>query len=249
LRNRFFFSTILITLTLNISSLVPGEKLIFKIKYGFIGAGKAVLELNETTYRDSIPAYEIKSRAKTNSFFDKFFKVRDEIISTVDKDKFISYKFEKKLREGNYKQHRIHLYYPDLNLSYYLKYSRKSKKFKQTRMDIPENTQDILSAFYWFRKQEFTVGDTLSVNVTVDGRNTITKVAVHRLETIETIFGEKECFVIEPLLQTEAIFKQTGGVLIWLTRDTYKIPVQLESEVIFGHFHAILEKVENVTLD
>ncbi|HPR17699.1 MAG TPA: DUF3108 domain-containing protein, partial [Candidatus Cloacimonadota bacterium] len=126
----------------------------------------------------------------------------------------------------------------------YTKFGKKGTKEK--RMDIPPYTQDIFSAFYYYRLQEFGVGDTLVINVTADGRNYPARVVAHRLETIDTIFGEKECIVVEPILEGEAIFKQTGEIYIWLTNDEDKIPVLLSSKIIFGHFKAILTEAENV---
>jgi len=230
----------------SLNALQIGEKLTFKIKYGMITAGEATLELNETTYHDSIECYYIKSLAKTNSFFDKIYKVRDKIESIWDKKKLVSYRFEKNLKEGSYRQRRIHLYYPEQNLSYYLNYARRQRKFKEKKMEIPENTQDILSAFYWFRMKDMKVGDRITINVTADGFNYPADVLVHRKEKIKTIFGKKECFVVEPILEGEAIFKQTAKILIWLTADEYKIPVKLQSKIIFGSFKAILKDAENV---
>ncbi|MBN2461716.1 MAG: DUF3108 domain-containing protein [Candidatus Cloacimonetes bacterium] len=229
---------------MNLWSIPAGEKLTFNIKYGMISAATATMEFREISYQDTIPCYEIMTRTRTNSFFDKIFKVRDEISSIIDQKLFVSHRFEKILNEGKYRQHRIHLYYPDMNFTFYLKYSRKKGEFNRKKMEIPDNTQDILSAFYWAREQNLAAGDSLLINVTVDGLNTVTKVIVHGTENIETIFGETECLVIEPLLQTEAVFKQTGRVVIWLTNDENKTPVKLESQVIFGKFKAILEKAE-----
>jgi hypothetical protein len=47
-------------------------------------------------------------------------------------------------------------------------------------------------------------------------------------------------------LEGEAIFKQTGNIYIWLTNDEYKIPMLLESKIIFGHFRAILRDGEKI---
>jgi len=237
---------IILLFSLNAFAFQIGEKLTFKIKYGMITAGEATLEINETVYHDSIECYYIKSLAKTNSFFDKIYKVRDKIESIWDKKKLVSYRFEKNLREGSYRQRRIHLYYPEQNLSYYLNYARRQKKFKEKKMEIPENTQDILSAFYWFRNQDLKVGDRFTINVTADGFNYPADVIVHRKEKIKTIFGKIDCFVVEPILEGEAIFKQTAKIYIWLTADEYKIPVKLQSKIIFGSFKAILKDAENV---
>jgi len=156
----------------------------------------------------------------------------------------VTLRFTKKLREGSYRQHRIHLYYPQQNFTIYTKIKRK--KTTEKRMEIPDKTQDIFSAFYYYRLQNFVVGDTLTINVTADGRNYPAKVVAHRIEKIETIFGDTECIVVEPILEGDAIFKQTGEIYIWLTNDEYKIPVFLSSKIIFGHFKAILIDAKNI---
>lgn len=235
-----------ILLISSLFSFTSNEKLVFDVKYGFITAAEATLQIQNYTYKDSIDCWLFSSSTKTKPFFDRIFKVRDRIESVVDKEKFISYKFEKKLQEGKYKQHRIHLYYPDQNFSFYLKYSRKKKEFKELRMEIPDNTQDILSAFYYVRNLDLAVGDSVFINVTVDGKNVVTKVIVHKLETIDTVFGKTECLVIEPLMETEAVFKQSGRISIWLTNDERKIPVKMESKVTFGSFKAYLKEYEGV---
>jgi len=232
--------------TPSLFSFQDGERLTFDIRYGIIGAGQATLHVEEIEYRNSITAYRITSNARTNRFFDRIFKVRDEIESILDKELMVSRQFTKKLQEARYRQYRIHYYYPEQNFSIYMRYDFSKNRFNEERMDIPENTQDILSAFYSVRMQQFAPGDTIVINVTADGRNYPAEIKVHRTETIRTIFGDKECLVIEPILEGDAIFKQTGEILIWLINDEHKIPVRLESKVIFGSFTATLSDAENV---
>ncbi|MCB5250798.1 MAG: DUF3108 domain-containing protein [Candidatus Cloacimonadales bacterium] len=223
------------------------EKLSFDIKYGFITAGHASLELHETTYNGR-PVWEISSNASTNSFFDNFYKVRDKINSIWDKERHVSYVFSKNLHEGKYKQKRTHTYYPNAGYTIYAKYSFKEKKFYEEKFTIPKNTQDIFSAFYYTRQHDLNVGDTLQISVTTDGKSYNALVCVLQREKIKTIFGEIDCLKIQPDLIGESIFKQSGNIYIWLTDDDEKIPVLLESKVIFGSFKAVLVKAENVKL-
>ncbi|MBW6515752.1 MAG: DUF3108 domain-containing protein [Candidatus Cloacimonetes bacterium] len=228
------------------SSFQDGEKLTFDIRYGIIGAGQATLSVEEIEFRENTPAWKITSQARTNRFFDRIFKVRDEIESVMDKDLFVSHRFTKQLSEGNYRQYRIHYYYPEQNYTLYMRWDFSKNQFDEERMDIPPETHDILSAFYWLRTQDISPGDSVVVNVTADGRNYPAEVRIHRIETIKTIFGNKECLVVEPILEGDAIFKQTGEILIWLTNDVYKIPVRMQSKVIFGSFTATLSEAVNV---
>ena len=237
---------VILMIACELAAFQVGESLTFDVKYGVIKAGEATLSIGETTYWDTVACYQIKSLAKTNSFFDKIYKVRDRMESIWRKRDLVSLRFTKKLKEGKYRQHRIHFYYPEQGFTIYTKFGRKTKLPKEKRMEILPKTQDIFSAFYSCRLQEFTVGDTISINVTTDGRSYPAIVVAHRLEKIETIFGKKECIVVEPMLEGDAIFKQTGEIYIWLTNDEYKIPVLVSSKIIFGHFRAILKDAKNV---
>lgn len=243
----------LFSLTSLLFAITPGEKLRFSLQYEFIVAGRATLQVSETTYKSDLTGseyevYQIKSTAKTNDFFDVIHKVRDELISTWDKNRQISLKFDKSLREGFYKQRRIHWFYPEMDSTKYQSYSFKQKKFNEPRMfPIEKQTQDILSSFYYTREQDLNKNKELFINITTDKNNYIAKVIVHKKVKIKTIFGKKtECLVIEPILAGDAIFKQTGKILIWVTNDEKKIPVLLKSKFIIGSFKAVLREIEYV---
>jgi len=227
-------------LHINCDPLPLYEKLVYDIKYGVITAGEATLELKQTTYQDK-EVWQIQVSAKTNSFFDKMFKVRDYIESISLFENFYSLRFTKRMEEGNYRQHRVHLNYLNLNKSVYSSYQYKTGTFKNTEIEIPSNTLDIMSAFYFARTQDLKPKDYLAINITIDGKNYDAGVEVIKRETVDSIFGKKACLQIRPVLQGEAIFKQTGSIDIWLTDDGRKIPVLLSSKVIFGSFKAILK--------
>ncbi len=221
-----------------------GEELTFDLNYGIINAGQSTIKVSETVYRDSIKCLQIVSESRTNNFFDKIFKVRDKIESIWDFESF-SYKFSKNLSEGKYRQQRTHFYYPAQKFSLYLKKDKKATKFTETKIFIPGKTHDMLSGFYWMRLQKLTVGDTIFTNVTVDGKNYNAGIKILRKEKIQSIFGQTECLVLEPILKSDSIFKQSGKMLIWITNDDNKIPLKIESKIIFGHFRATLKEAKN----
>ncbi|MDY0152378.1 MAG: DUF3108 domain-containing protein [Candidatus Cloacimonas sp.] len=226
---------------------MDGEKLTFDVKYGIINAGEATLEARTSLYQGN-PVWYLSTNAKTHTFFDKVFKVRDRVESWWDKDTLLPYKFAKNLQEGKYKQHRVHIYNQAALSSTYQRWQYKESRFENKEMDIPANSQDILSAFYAVRTMPLSVGKSVLVNITADGRSMLTEVKVHRKEMEKTIFGEVECLVIEPKLKGEAVFKQSGRILIWVTNDQYKIPVRLESKITFGSFVAVLKSAQQVPL-
>ncbi len=227
------------------SVITDGEKLTFNIKYGVISAAEATLSVNSSTLDDK-PVWLIASNAKTYSFFDAMFKVRDTVQSWWEKENLRSLRFSKRLNEGKYRQYRVHHYDHENKTSVYQRWNFKKGIFRTKTIDIPANTQDILSAFYYTRQQELAPGKTVMIDVTTDGNSYKTAVVVHRRETIDSIFGKKSCLVIEPILRGEAVFKQSGRILIWVTDDQYKVPLKMTSEITFGHFTAILKSAEKV---
>lgn len=226
---------------------MDGEKLSFDVKYGLINAAEASLEVKSNTYQGN-PVWLLTTNAKTHPFFDSVFRVRDKVESWWDKDTLLPYKFSKNLQEGGYRQHRVHIYNHAKRTTTYQKWHFKDNYFENVEMEIPDNTQDILSAFYAIRAQKLEVGKPVRVHITADGRSMNTEILVHRREKRKTIFGEVDCLVIEPKLKGEAVFKQSGRILIWLTDDQYKIPVRLESKITIGSFVATLKSAQQVPL-
>jgi hypothetical protein len=50
--------------------------------------------------------------------------------------------------------------------------------------------------------------------------------------------------VVEPLLKFEGIFQRKGRMIVWITDDPERIPVQMQSEIIIGSFFATLTRRE-----
>ena len=245
---RFIIAIILLSaMSLSAAVFMDGEKLTFNVKYGIVNAAEATLEARTSVYQGT-PVWYVTTNARTHNFFDKFFKIRDRVESWWDKESLLPYKFSKNLQEGRYRQHRVHIYDHARRRTTYQRWSFRENRFENSEMDMPIDAQDILSAFYYVRSQPLQVGKSVMVNITADGRNMPTEVLVHRKEKVKSIFGEVECLVIEPKLKGEALFKQTGNILIWVTNDAFKIPVKLESKISFGSFTATLVSAQKVPL-
>ncbi len=250
---RYNFNIILailsMAMSLNIVNLgaiiTDGEKLTFTVNYGVVSAAEASLEIKSSSLLDQ-PVWLITSVAKTYPFFDSVFKVRDTVQSYWQKEALRSLRFSKRLNEGAYQQYRVHTYDHDKKTSTYQRWNFKKKLFRTKQIAIIPNTQDILSAFYYVRQQNLVPGRSVLINVTTDGRAYTTEVLVHRRETIDSIFGKKQCLLIEPKLKGEAVFKQSGRILIWVTDDAYKIPLKMTSKITVGAFTATLKSAVNV---
>ena len=248
LRKLLFITMLFIVSVCNAAGLKDGEYLLFDIRYGLVSAAEASLELKSVQYQGQA-VWQIASNAKTYSFFDVFFRVRDRVESLWSKDKMLPLRFTKNLEEGKYRQFRIHAFDHQKLKTEYQKWDYKANRWNNTILDFPKGTQDVLSAFYLVRTMDLSPGKSVFVNITTDGRSLDTEVVVHRKETITSIFGKKECLVIEPRLAGEGVFKQSGRIWIWITNDAHKVPLKMKSQITFGSFIAELKSARNTGLN
>ena len=88
------------------------------------------------------------------------------------------------------------------------------------------------------------VGKVLSIDTYSDGKLYPLKVLIHRREEIRVPAGRFNCIVVEPMLEGEGIFNQTGRITIWLTDDDRRIPVRVRSKVFVGSISIRLVSIE-----
>jgi len=217
-----------------------GEKLSFVIRYGVVVAGSSTMSIPNIVTRQHRECFQIQTEARSSSFFSAFFKVRDKVISYLDKNGLYTWGFEKHLQEGTYRAHQIVDY--DQIHGWAVSNSRDS-------LQIPPCVQDVLTSFYFIRTQKLQVGKSLFLDNHADNKLYPLEIKVHKRETIKVRAGKFDCLVVEPILRASGIFKSKGRLLVWLTDDERKIPVQMKSKIIIGYITAELEKMEGVLND
>jgi hypothetical protein len=231
------------------------EKLTFKIHYGFIKAGEAIMQVKDIVYlEDYKPAYHISTTARSAKFFDVFYKVRDSVETFIDTRGFFSWKYIKHLREGGY----IFDLYADYDqrngianvetIRYENDELTEIRNREEFQLQIPEYVLDVLCAFYYVRTQELEVGMPIYMSNHDNKKVYDLKVIIQRKERIKVDAGTFDCIMVQPVLQGEAIFKQQGELWVWLTDDERKIPVQMKSKVAVGSITTELIKIEGVPL-
>ena len=230
--------------------LTLGEKLIFKIRYGFINAGTAVMSILEETEVSGYATLHIQTTARSASGFSWIYKVEDVVSSYVRIPDFFPIRFEKKLREGSYFADQFADFFPEDSLVVVenIRYDDDMKIKRTEKKDIkaPPFIHDVLSAFYVVRTIDLKVGEPVYIKTIEKYKVYDLKVIVHKKETIKVEAGKFRCIVIEPLLKEGGIFKNKGKLKIWLTDDDLKIPVQMKTEVVVGSLTTELMKIEGI---
>ena len=209
-----------------------GEKLTFSIQYGLITAGQATLEIEpDVKVLQNRPTYHLVSQAASSPMFSTFFRVRDRVESCMDTVNLHSVRFEKHLREGDYKK--------DL----FLEFDQERHKVivdGKRECDVEPHVQDILSSLYYVRTVPLEVGTSIYVPNHDNGKNYPLEVRVESRERVTVDAGTFDCLVIEPILLGEAVFKQNGRIKVWVTDDVLHLPVLLKSKVFVGAIAGVL---------
>ena len=214
---------------INNEAFSEGEFLKYRIHYGWITAGEATLEIQKENYEvNDRNCFRMIAKGRSQGITDVLYKVRDKYESYVDKESIIPLKSIRDIREGDYKSYDEITYNPFTDTITSQLYGKKQ---------MPDNIQDLLSAFYFARCYVFAnakPGDTLVINTFFDGELFPMVVRYAGKEKVETDLGIFNCLKLFPLVEEGRVFKSKEDVRIWVTDDKSFIPVRIQSDIIVG---------------
>lgn len=218
------------------------EKLTLSVSWGVLSVGEATLGVDKLVMFNGRPAYHIVSEARSNSFCDTFYQVRDLNESWLDARTLTSLGYSKKLREGHYYRDVWVLYDRDAG-TFVQRQTRKNGSFEVKTGTIPARVQDILSSVYYTRSRPLPDGGQVVVDVnTPDNWPLVVKVM--KRETVKVPAGTYPTVLVEPAMRREGLFIQKGKRLrLWLSDDPAHRPVMMKVEVFFGHITAVLREM------
>jgi len=206
-----------------------GEVLTYRLHYGFMDAGVAVLEVKPDVMEVSgRKVYHIVGNGYSQGTFDWFFKVRDRYETYMDKDALIPWLFIRRCDEGGYK------FSQDYTFNHYAK---KVDIGGGEKFDVPSGVQDMLSAFYAARNIDFSnakENDVFTVMSFVDKELWPLKIRYVGKDNVNTDIGKFRCLKFRPVVQKGRIFKSEDDLCIWITDDKNHIPVKAQAKILVG---------------
>lgn len=220
----------------------PGEKLTYEIRWSIFPVGTATIEYLGPVELDSKQAYKIVLSARTNSFADGFFKVRNYNASWVDPEFTKPLHYVKLQHEGDEHREVVVTFDWDTNTAQYSDFGNK-----RDPIDVEPGSWDPLSIVYFVRTLDLSQVEHISVPTTDGKKNMMTEIAVRGVESLKTGAGRFETILVEPdTKDLGGVFKKSkdAGISIWFTNDERQIPVRMSSSVAVGSFIAELVKIE-----
>jgi hypothetical protein len=210
-------------------SFQVGEKLRYRVTYGFIDAGEAILEIKSTTKKgNNRELIQAVGTGRTLGGFNAFYRVEDSYETFMDSKGIFPWFFVRRVDEGGYK----------INQDYAFKHDKskvdngKGKEFK-----IPMGVQDMISAFYYARTLDFKnmkKGKTFEFKCFMDDELYNLKIKYVGEEVIHIRKGKFNCHKFVPVVQTGRYFKSEEDVNFWVTNDENKIPILVKAKIPVG---------------
>ena len=224
------------------SAFKTGESLHYRLHYGIIDAGVAVIEvMPEIKEFGGHKVYHIIGYGNSKGTFNWFFKVKDVYESYIDKDALVPWYFIRRCNEGGYL----------INQDYLFNHYDKKVNIvgDEKKYDVPPGVQDMISSFYYARNLDFTdakEGSIYEIPSFVDKKMWTLKIKYVCKETIETDVGKFRCLKFRPIIQTGRIFKKEEDLNVWITDDKNHIPVRAQAKILVGSIKMDITSYKNL---
>jgi len=231
-------SVIILLFLLPASSLFAGQKtperLEYSLSWGIIPVGTAVQEIVEEG-----GARKLLSLAKSNDWLSSFYPVEDRTESLLDRNGDPPGRvrsFRMIFKEGTRLRDR------EINFERTPGRAHFHDRVTGEQLDIPvePGTYDMYSSFYHARHQRLEPGKSLLMYVLDCKTYYRIEVRVLKKERIRVPAGEFDTIKIEPVVKPEGIFEGKRGTFIWLSDDSRRIPVKVQTLVRVGKVTAVL---------
>jgi hypothetical protein len=229
-------------------SFQQGEKLTYKVYYNWkfvwLPAGEVTMLVTE-----SEDAYEVRVKGTTYEAYDNFFMVRDYFYSRIDKSSLRPLSFVRHIREGEYQLYdSIAFNHQSQTAITYHGKTRQDVKVEVHRLG--ECMHDLVSVLYSLRNTDvnaYKKGDIIPIKVFFDKEVFPIKVKYVGKTPKKLIkdLGIYNSIKISPELVSGQVFAEGTKMDIWVSDDSNKIPLLIESPLKIGTGKAILKSYTN----
>lgn len=204
------------------------ELLKYNFRFGIIKAGKATFVAKDSSFNNK-PATHLSVRGRTTGLVDALYKVDDRYESIIDPNTKLPYKAIRNVRERKYR------FYNEVTFDQE-KHTAISQK--SGGREIPHNLNDMLSMFFYFRKDgllnSLEIGDTIPIPLWHADKINKINIKYLGIKPLKTKFGRINCHVVAPQFRKGKLFKKTDAVTLWLSNDANMVPLLLELDIRYG---------------
>ncbi len=221
----------------------PGERLHYAVEWKLITAGRATLGWSG----EASNGWQTTLHIESTGLVSKLFKVQDDYKSTLAAN-LCATGSQMIASEGTRRRDTRIVYDRDTRKAHYLERDLvKNAVALEKEIDIPACVYDIIGALYHLRTLSLEPGQSVQLPLS-DGKKSVNaRIEAQTREEIKTPAGARKTIRYEAFVFSNVLYQRPGRVLIWLTDDRKRVPVQIRVRLQFhiGTITLLLEKEEH----
>ena len=224
----------------------PGERLDYDVTWSIFPAG-TVSTILQSEGQGSNDTYTVTTTARSQGFVSLLFDVQNEFRSFFNPRTLCSERISKKISEGRRHKETEIVFDSKRKLAILEErdLTRPHEPLKHAENDIPDCVEDVVTAFYYLRRQDFQIGKPLRMPVNDGSKTYDVTLDVQAREGIQTPLGNRTAIRVEPKVFS-GLFKRKGRMLVWFSDDNQRLPLRIRFVIAVGTITANIKAVTQV---
>jgi hypothetical protein len=221
----------------------PGETLEYDVTWSVFPAGRVTAALRSGG-QPSKDDYAVTTTAQSQGFVSVLFSVENEYRSFFNSQTLCSERISKKIVEGRRRKETEIVFDSKRKLAILEEHdlTKPNDPAKHAENEIPGCVEDVVTAFYYLRGQDFQIGHPIHLPVNDGSRTYDVTVDVQAREQIQTPLGTRMAIRVEPKVFS-GLFKRKGRILVWFSDDPQHLPLRIKSVIAVGTITGTLRSV------
>lgn len=219
--------------------LSRGEKMEYRVHYGFINAGEAIMKTDQAIHTvNGRQCYKVDVYGNTVGFFDMITQVRDNWGTYIDTSAIVSQTFYQSIQEGKYRKKEV-IQFDQLRHNAIVNRLNKndSSLIRKDTIATQPHMQDIVSGYYYLRTFDFSKmseGEVFTISGFFDDTTYNVQVKFLGREKLKTKIGEFDTVILSPIMPKNSFFRGKNPIRAWISDDKKRIPLKVKAELLIG---------------
>ena len=202
----------------------PAETFHYTAEWRLMEAGNA---------RISYDAGSARLQLQTTGFPGKLYRVNDNYSVTFNEGYCASASLMK-AEEGQKRLETSVTYHAKPGKAEYLERDLVANRVVRTQeIDVPACVHDVVTGLAKLRKTELAPGNSAGIPVSDGRKSALVRVVAQAKENVRTPAGSFACVKLEAFLFNSVIYRRKARLLIWLSDDARRVPVQIRLQMPF----------------
>jgi hypothetical protein len=220
------------------------ETLSYSIEWRLIYAGSARLHLAPQTSAGR-PEWQSQLHLESGGLVSKLYKLDDNYLVQME-DQFCATSSDLNATEGKRRRETKVSFDRKARKANYVERDLIKKSEEHAETEIPACVSDIIGGLYKLRSLKLEPGQNTQIPLSDGKKSVLARVEAQEREEIKTKLGVFKTVRYEAFVFNGVLYKKNARLLIWLTDDSRRLPVQVRARMPFpiGSITLQLDKEE-----